>query len=251
VVEHQTDRTPDLPKRSARHLIGERAVQQLREQLPSRWIIREKSPDYGIDCEIEIVDGDSSVTGGLIFAQVKGTSNFKRKKVQVKLSSIRYWMLLPVPVIVVHVSDQVRWTDVHSYLIRHDLLDGIYTRQSKTMLLDFTDANTLPESTDVLRQLAEDHKLSVQKMRERLRHDDLALDMTCHVLVYVHKGNIDEMLLALREKASHQMLIDVYPQAYWIKTQIDADPTFLDHITRIVVREGFVEPSDELRERYA
>ncbi|MGA7501851.1 MAG: DUF4365 domain-containing protein, partial [Isosphaeraceae bacterium] len=107
-----------LPKRSNEHITGERAVLEFRRSLPREWIVREVSGDYGIDCEIEVVDDEGAVTGARILAQLKGTASAEVKAqgiVQVKTSTVRYWASLPIPVILVRVTDnplKVIWLDV-------------------------------------------------------------------------------------------------------------------------------------------
>jgi hypothetical protein len=111
-----------LPTRSSAHVTGEQAALKLRGSLPKRWIVRKVGSDYGIDCEIEIVDTDSSVTGAMLLAHVKGTDSIEESApniVQLKSSTVRYWMLLPLPVIIVRVTENplaVLWLDVRQHL---------------------------------------------------------------------------------------------------------------------------------------
>ena len=72
-------------KRPRQHVIGERAETILRGQLPSEWIIRTLPKDYGVDLEVEVVDGDH-VTGQRIWIQLKGASRLKRTQAVFKPS---------------------------------------------------------------------------------------------------------------------------------------------------------------------
>ena len=60
------------------HIKGEQGVKILKEVFPDSWVVREYSPDYGIDLNIEIFEehGDHFMTTGEhIFFQVKATES--------------------------------------------------------------------------------------------------------------------------------------------------------------------------------
>jgi len=64
-------------KRPESHVIADEAVAILTGLLPSEWISRTIQKDYGLDLEVELVDGDE-VTGARLWFQVKGTRRLKR-----------------------------------------------------------------------------------------------------------------------------------------------------------------------------
>ncbi len=59
-------------KRPRSHVMEETSVDLLRSMLPKEWIARKVEKDYGVDFEIEIVDGEI-VTGKRIWVQLKST----------------------------------------------------------------------------------------------------------------------------------------------------------------------------------
>lgn len=61
-------------KRPEQHVIDEEGSTLLRSLLPSNWILRDVSKDYGIDFELEIVD-NKIVSGNRILIQLKSTKN--------------------------------------------------------------------------------------------------------------------------------------------------------------------------------
>lgn len=94
----------DLPKRIDKHVTGEQAVAAVKLALPSDWICREQTSDYGIDLEIEIVSG-GQLTGQCFKAQVKGHQTIDWNKGDagftqgIKASTKNYWSLLDSPVV--------------------------------------------------------------------------------------------------------------------------------------------------------
>jgi len=99
-----------LPKRPSEHIKESESWKILQYSVPSKWIVREVSErDYGIDCYIELVSNENTVTGDLLSVQLKGTENlewkYNKKKERrdatfsgIKIETINYWMNLPVPV---------------------------------------------------------------------------------------------------------------------------------------------------------
>lgn len=80
-------------RRPESHIIGEEAVKIVKTRLPIEWTIRELTPDYGIDLEIELFEksdskGNSNISydtlGEHLFVQVKGTKNLKTQMLSVK-----------------------------------------------------------------------------------------------------------------------------------------------------------------------
>ena len=98
----------DYPSRHITHTIEKHAIDVLNRQLPKEWIVREVTErDYGIDLYIEIVGKDKKVTGDLIAIQLKGKEklNFSEDDTftfySIKMSTMNYWLGLPVPVFLV------------------------------------------------------------------------------------------------------------------------------------------------------
>lgn len=98
------------PKRPSAHIKETDSWKVLQNSVPSTWIVREVSErDYGVDCYIEIVGNDGSVTGDLLSVQLKGTESlkwkykdkYKRHEARfsgIRIETINYWMNLSVPV---------------------------------------------------------------------------------------------------------------------------------------------------------
>ena len=156
-----------MPQRPLTHITGDQAVLALRNALPRAWIFREPTSDYGIDGEIEIVTTTGSVTGALIKVQVKGTASSvsaSKLGISVAVDSVRYWLALPVPVIIVRVTenpDSVLWLDVRQYLVEKGRLEAIYSTKQQSILFNFSNANTLPANEEKLEEIALTHQSDV------------------------------------------------------------------------------------------
>jgi hypothetical protein len=228
------------PLRPVSHVTGEQAVLALRRELPPSWIVREMALDYGIDCEIEIVEPGGTVTGAIVKAQVKGIGDGIAKGadwVSVRIASVRYWLSLPVPVILVHVdvgSEIVWWVDVHDYLLEQDQLETIYLTKKKTIRFKFEGANRLPDSIDKLVTLAREHQEQVRELRAEAVAQLKADFVGYCALVELFDADPDKYIGWLREKGSLEQLLYDLPFVAWVKQQAEEDPTFLARIRDLV-----------------
>lgn len=73
-------------KRPNQHIIGEKGVEILKELFPNEWAVREYTPDYGIDLDVELFDylGNDvyGTKGEHVLFQVKGTKNLNKKTIK-------------------------------------------------------------------------------------------------------------------------------------------------------------------------
>ncbi len=244
-MKKRLDRIPsDLPQRPDTHVIGDQAVLALRNTLPNQWIYRETSPDYGIDGEIEVVMDDGTVTGGFIKCQVKGTASSVRIQkggLAVSLTTVRYWITLPVPTILVRVTenpDEIHWLDVRQHLQHKGELASIYETKRKSIFFDFQSAYRLPDTVTILEELALSHQRNVSAMNEVLEEFIGTHVVGFVILLGLFDGNPDAMIKWLREKASLEQLADDLAFAIWAKDQVEHDPNFLDY-ARSVVESSF------------
>lgn len=73
-------------KRPLAHIKGVTGVEIFKKYLPAAWVVREYTPDYGIDLSVELFAqyGDGFITNGEhIFFQVKGTEQVVKTKLKV------------------------------------------------------------------------------------------------------------------------------------------------------------------------
>jgi hypothetical protein len=70
--------------------------------LPSVWVLREISPDYGIDALVEIFSATGQATGKLFLVQLKATDGRSDElSVRLPVKTVAYYQTLLVPVLVV------------------------------------------------------------------------------------------------------------------------------------------------------
>jgi len=74
-------------KRTLSHIKGEQAVNLLKKYFPDSWVVREYTPDYGIDLSVELFnqyENDYVTMGEHIFFQVKGTADIQTEFLKIK-----------------------------------------------------------------------------------------------------------------------------------------------------------------------
>lgn len=229
-----------LPKRPMSHIIGDRAVLALKNSLPKEWISRELNSDYGIDCEIEVVNSDGTVTGALCKVQVKGTNSdveLLKYGISISTNTVRYWLALPIPTIIVRVIDnpkQVLWIDVRKYLLEAELLDTLYSTRKKTIYFNFKNAYDFPQTIKELEELIAEHQIAVSNFRtdteDRMKGDFCGF----FILAHLFENNPDKMIKWIRENGSYDQLINDLPFAIWVKRQSEEDSDLLNRIYSMV-----------------
>ncbi|MDD2506917.1 MAG: DUF4365 domain-containing protein [Candidatus Cloacimonetes bacterium] len=96
-----------MPKRPRTHSLEDESKNKLRLLLPERWAFREKYLDYGIDCEVELIDELRNLTGLMFYVQLKATDSKQSRdihSVSMKIETIKYFYSLDIPVLIVRYS---------------------------------------------------------------------------------------------------------------------------------------------------
>ncbi len=152
-------------KRPVQHQIDDAACHQLKQCLPSQWVVRTQSHDYGIDGEIEIFKGadDEDVaesTGTIFKVQIKGTtsasvsSSGETISVQLEIPNVRYLCdELRLPVILVLADIKSRQTWWHAPQMDTDLRDRLQQSEEtdrKSLVVHIPAKNRLPSSVPQL-----------------------------------------------------------------------------------------------------
>lgn len=78
--------------RSQSHLIDQKAILYIRQKLPEGWVVRELSPDYGIDLDVELFvkeHGQVVTLGEHLYMQVKGTTCAKYRNISIGKNEIK------------------------------------------------------------------------------------------------------------------------------------------------------------------
>jgi Domain of unknown function (DUF4365) len=221
-----------MPRRTKQHITGEMAVDLLRSALPSEWILRRQpEADYGVDAELEIVEGQE-VSGALLKAQVRGTISNRPWKVPIKLEWLRYWSEMTVPVVVFRVylpTAEIRWLDISAYVADNDL-DWWTGAGNKQKILDLTEAIPLPHSINDLEEIAlEARGLAVTASKE-WKDEIRATPIVFRLLIEVFHGDFDEWLQWLRREASDAQIAADFSTVFEWKQRCEEDPMLMDTI---------------------
>lgn len=91
-----------MPIRARSHILEEESIRRFEDALPAGWVYRGKSPDYGIDGEVEIYNEDGSATGLTFNVQLRATDdNARADRVRLKVDQLDYFLSFDVPIAVV------------------------------------------------------------------------------------------------------------------------------------------------------
>lgn len=108
--------------RTRPHILEDESKNALRQSIPTKWVFREKSLDYGIDGEIEIFNEKGIPTGQVYWIQLKATDSSASNgviKLSLPVDKIRQLKSYQIPVMVIRYSsaDKLLWgkwvTNIH------------------------------------------------------------------------------------------------------------------------------------------
>ncbi len=251
-----------FPIRAQSHMIEHASLIIVQDQLPRSWIVRTSGTDYGLDGEIEIVPKDGLVRGDIFKFQIKGHKQAHPRAdhivERVNVSSVNYWLEVPLPVIlfVVDVDRRiVYWVDVKAYI--RDTLSVVRSnwRNQKTTQVKIPIRNTLPDTLQGIEDVVAAYKerlKSYEMALEQLEEETMVADFWgYHIFIHLFDGDIDAWERYLRYEGSDQKLIDDLPFVIWLKQQLKEDKDLINRIRRLVrdttpevfraLEEGFTE----------
>ena len=267
--------TSHFPLRASSHTTEQASLVILQDQLPDDWIVRIDRIDYGIDGEIEIVGKNRIVAGNIVKFQIKGHRKlrFRAQNVvqRVSVSSINYWLEIPLPVIlfVVDVGQRiVYWIDAKRYIRDKLSLAGPDWRRQKTTQIVIPTRNRLPTSSERIAQIALSHKeqlkayqVTIQELERaakqrkiRCRADIILSEYAqnviahrkaeeematadfigYHIFIHLFNGDIDAWEKYLRENGNVEQLLNDYPFVIWLKQQLKEDKDLFNRIRNLV-----------------
>ena len=91
-----------MPKRPISHRLEAESIAAFQSLIPTRWVVREKRPDYGVDLEVEIFDQHDEATGILFNVQLKSSGSPKSaRRPRLKTESLEYLNRLDIPTLIV------------------------------------------------------------------------------------------------------------------------------------------------------
>ena len=166
-----------MTKRPRQHQIEDLSRSKFSLRLPSNWVVRDKSKDYGIDAEVEIFDDNDYATGLVFLVQLKASESPKSqisRKINLRLETLNYYQSLDLPVLLVRYAAAedaffTKWAhEVDFYGLKEN---------AKTKKIEFSDEHIWSEATPnrILRIL--------QKLREI--KSGLTLPIPMHLSIQV------------------------------------------------------------------
>ena len=95
-----------MSKRPRQHQLESESRIAFQASLPTRWVYREETPDYGVDASVEVFDEADESTGLRFCVQLKATDRElgDKSSVRIRPSTGEYYSSLDVPVLIVQYS---------------------------------------------------------------------------------------------------------------------------------------------------
>lgn len=133
-----------MSQRIKNHVIEDESRLFFKRMLPPVWVCRDKSNDYGIDCEVEIFDDNGNSTGLVFWVQLKGTDSKAEKTIKnisFKKEKISQFLSYDIPVLLVRYSSYkqtqyVKWAKPFNS-----------TSASKSLNIQFFESETWTKNT--------------------------------------------------------------------------------------------------------
>jgi tetratricopeptide (TPR) repeat protein len=153
-------------KRTREHVLEEESKRALKKLLPPEWIVRDIVPDYGLDMEVTIVEGEN-ITNKVLMLQIKATENVDKKQetvpLQIETKHLTYYESYPLPVIILYYvkPDDVFYSIFAQRYIEEILsVDSPNWRKQKTATVRFV-RNSMLRNVNDLESIATDGYLYV------------------------------------------------------------------------------------------
>jgi hypothetical protein len=148
-------------KRPRQHTIDSQAQLLFLKSLPIEWVPRELKPDYGIDYEVGIVEGES-FTGFKFYVQLKGTLSPKYTDASFclpfEVHKLTYYsdkLDRPIFIIVADlVNNECLWLYAQRFIREVLRVNNPSWHLQKSVTLHIPKANSLPETSESLAQVA-------------------------------------------------------------------------------------------------
>lgn len=143
-------------KRTREHVLEEESKRALKNLLPPEWIVRDIVPDYGLDMEVTIVEGED-VSNKILNLQIKATENLKLQQeiipLRMETKHLKYYENHPLPILILY---YIKSMDVFYYLfaqryIKENLsMDSPDWRKQKTTTIKFSRNSTLGDIENII-----------------------------------------------------------------------------------------------------
>jgi hypothetical protein len=147
-------------ERPPQHITETQSIKIFEQIIPSEWIIRDISPDYGLDKSIEIVEG-GKVTGKEVFVQLKGTNTINTTdgfvSYTMEVKNLKYYLERDIPVVLTVVdipSKRCYWLFIQQYIYGTLDLASPNWKQQETVTVKIPVSNDLVSTIPQLKCVA-------------------------------------------------------------------------------------------------
>lgn len=139
-----------MPKRPIQHILEDESRTKFSEIIPSKWVVRDKDKDYGIDVEVELFDSEGDTQGMVFWVQLKATASESEDEilnVDMKIDTLMYYRKLDIPVLLVRYSRKknsfyMKWVyNVDFFKIKEE---------AKTLRIKFSEEELMTKKSYVL-----------------------------------------------------------------------------------------------------
>lgn len=148
-------------ERPPQHVSETESIKIFSQAIPSEWVIRDISPDYGLDKSVEVVEG-GKVSGKEVFVQLKGTNTISITNGYVsfimEVKNLTYYLERDTPVVLTVVditSKKCYWLFVQEYIYETLEVDNPKWKQQETVTLKIPSTNELALTLSRFRGVAE------------------------------------------------------------------------------------------------
>ncbi len=211
-------------KRIRQHIIEDESESILKSIIPSEWVLRKLTPDYGIDYNVEIFENNQS-TGIHFFVQLKGTDKKSTDgNISFRLDKkyIDYFGKVSIPILFVYISvkSNIAWAKwLNSCSI---------DKKNKSRALNFTSNDIL----DDLKINSIKRSLSVQGTLVRVKYEKFEnahhgilkkwVSFYFKECLITNSDEIaDEIIITLRESSETKMTVNIKDERFLIDSDID------------------------------
>ena len=159
-----------MPNRHPSHQLSAESKKKFEAVIPSQWVVRELTDDYGIDFEVEVFDEHGNATAEKFYVQLKSTAekvSSRYLKETIKISTYNYLKKQRYPVLIVK---YVKQSDNLYFKWVFEKLSTYPTERSQTVTFHFYENRKFsPESlNDILVDLKNFHQLVERRFSSHL-----------------------------------------------------------------------------------
>ena len=221
-----------LPKRPPSHVLDDKAVGVFSRFIHNLgWVYRNIEKDYGIDGEVEICSDENQVSGMLSRFQIKGRKD-GINSFQVKLSSLRYWMVSPIPIYIACIqfpSERLSVINVRDYVTNFSKFDF---PEIKTKYFSFNLSHRIDDDLLIfqLKDTARFHHRANLDIHKYALYNPVLEYVSCKRLFFQHKGNIYKMIEWHRKDVDNEQLMYEFGHAVYLKQRIESDSSFWEQL---------------------